>query len=92
MDDFLEKFGDIKGASQVDSLRKIMGPYVLRRLKHEVETAIPPRQETIIDVELTTLQKQYYRVFLTKTANFCTTGAMERTSPSKCGYAATKVW
>ena len=70
VDDFLEKFGDIKGASQVDSLRKIMGPYVLRRLKHEVETAIPPRQETIIDVELTTLQKQYYRAIFDKNREF----------------------
>ena len=81
VDDFLEKFGDIKGASQVDSLRKIMGPYVLRRLKHEVETAIPPRQETIIDVELTTLQKQYYRAIFDKNREFLYHGAMGTYQP-----------
>ena len=58
-------FGEIRNikAPEVDSLRKIMGPYVLRRLKHEVETAIPPRQETIIDVELTTLQNNIRAIF-----------------------------
>ncbi len=70
LDDFLEKFGNIQGAAQVGALRKVMGPYILRRLKHEVETAIPPRQETIIDVELTTLQKQYYRAIFDKNREF----------------------
>jgi SNF2 family DNA or RNA helicase len=67
---FQKEYGDITGASSVDKLRGVMGPYILRRLKHEVETAIPPRQETIIDVELTTLQKQYYRAIFDKNREF----------------------
>ena len=70
VDEFMDNFGNITGANQVDKLRQIMGPYILRRLKHEVETAIPPRQETIIDVELTTLQKQYYRAIFDKNREF----------------------
>jgi hypothetical protein len=30
-------------------------------VKEDVAKDIPPKEETIIDVELTTMQKQYYR-------------------------------
>ena len=34
---------------------------MLRRVKEDVEQSIPIKQETIIEVELTKIQKQYYR-------------------------------
>jgi len=36
----------------------------LRRLKEDVEKSIAPKEETIIEVELTTIQKTYYRAVL----------------------------
>jgi SNF2 family DNA or RNA helicase len=36
----------------------------LRRIKEEVEKSIAPKEETIIEVELTQLQKKYYRAIL----------------------------
>ena len=33
-------------------------------MKEDVAKDIPPKEETIIDVELTTMQKQYYRYAL----------------------------
>jgi hypothetical protein len=35
--------------------------YCLFRMKEDVEKSLPPKEETIIEVELTGLQKQYYR-------------------------------
>ena len=47
---FYQKFGDLKEASQVMDLQEIIKPYVLRRLKDAVEKSIPPKEETIMDV------------------------------------------
>jgi hypothetical protein len=32
------------------------------RMKDDVEKALPPREETMMEVELTSIQKQYYKV------------------------------
>lgn len=34
---------------------------MLRRLKEDVEKSLAPKEETIIEVELTAIQKKYYR-------------------------------
>ena len=39
----------------------MLKPYLLRRVKEDVESSIPKLSETIIDVEMSTLQKTYYR-------------------------------
>ncbi len=39
-------------------LQRRLEPHLLRRIKEDVATDIPAKEETIIDVELTTLQKQ----------------------------------
>ncbi|TMW60638.1 hypothetical protein Poli38472_000680 [Pythium oligandrum] len=70
MDDFNEKFGTLQSQEQVLQLQKLLGPYILRRVKEDVEKSIPPKEETIISVELTTLQKQYYRAIYDKNKSF----------------------
>ena len=67
---FTERFGDMKTSTQVSDLRKLMRPIVLRRLKRQVAKSIPAMKETVIDVELTTLQKQYYRAIFEKNREF----------------------
>ena len=69
-DTFTERFGKMKTSKQVSDLRKIMRPIVLRRLKRQVAKSIPAMKETVIDVELTTLQKQYYRAIFEKNREF----------------------
>jgi chromodomain-helicase-DNA-binding protein 7 len=39
---------------------------MLRRKKEEVEESIPPLAETIIDVEMTNIQKKIYRALYEK--------------------------
>lgn len=50
----------VRGA-QARALRRRLKPYMLRRRKEDVTKDIPPKEETIIDVELTMVQKKYYR-------------------------------
>ena len=42
---------------------------MLRRVKTDVEESIPPLQETIIDIEMTNLQKTIYRGLFEKNKN-----------------------
>ena len=52
--DFLQQYGNLHDQDHVTALQKLLRVYVLRRLKEDVEDSIPPKEETIIDVELTT--------------------------------------
>lgn len=70
MDEFNASFGKLISQEQVEKLQKLLGPYILRRVKEDVEKSIPPKEETIIAVELTTLQKQYYRAIYDKNKSF----------------------
>jgi len=63
---FLEIYGDMRDNAQLDALQSEIAPYMLRRVKEDVEKSIPPKIETIIDVELTILQKRYYRAIFDK--------------------------
>ncbi|KAK4536923.1 hypothetical protein CDCA_CDCA10G2948 [Cyanidium caldarium] len=58
---FQESFGDIRDAESVERLKATLRPFLLRRLKEDVERGIPPKEETIISVELTRTQKKWYR-------------------------------
>jgi len=58
---FAARYGKMQTQEQVESLQRRIAPHLLRRVKEDVAKDIPPKQETIIDVELTTMQKQYYR-------------------------------
>jgi len=59
MDEFMEKYGDLKSKERMDELHEEIRPYILRRLKEDVEKSVPPKEETLIEVELTISQKQY---------------------------------
>ena len=58
---FIERFGDLKDSTQVAQLHSLLKPFLLRRVKEDVEKSLPPKEETIIEVSLTAVQKQFYR-------------------------------
>ncbi|GJR23815.1 putative chromatin-remodeling complex ATPase chain [Tanacetum coccineum] len=41
-------------------------PFLLRRLKSDVEKGLPPKKETILKVGMSQMQKQYYKALLQK--------------------------
>ena len=58
---FQTDFGDMKDASQLEKLHAVLKPYMLRRMKEDVEKSLKPKEETVINVELTATQKKFYR-------------------------------
>ncbi|KAM3622048.1 uncharacterized protein V6R79_019762 [Siganus canaliculatus] len=79
---FLEEFGDLKTDEQVKKLQAILKPMMLRRLKDDVEKNLAPKEETIIEVELTNIQKKYYRAILEKNFSFLAKGANQHNMPN----------
>uniref|UniRef100_A0A7N8XBC9 Chromodomain helicase DNA binding protein 7 n=1 Tax=Mastacembelus armatus TaxID=205130 RepID=A0A7N8XBC9_9TELE len=71
---FMTEFGDLKTEEQVQKLQGILKPMMLRRLKEDVEKNLAPKEETIIEVELTNIQKKYYRAILEKNFSFLSKG------------------
>ena len=66
----MEKYGDMKSKERIDELHEEIRPFILRRLKEDVEKSVPPKEETVIEVELTVAQKQYYRALYEKNVKF----------------------
>ena len=61
--------------AQISRLQGDLAPIMLRRRKEDVEKSIPPKEETIINVELTRLQKAYYRAIFERNRGFLSRGA-----------------
>lgn len=51
---------------QVGKLHELLSPHLLRRLKKDVLKQMPPKKEQIVRVELSALQKDWYRAILTR--------------------------
>jgi len=79
--EFQQKYGDINDAHKVKELTDHISPFVLRRLKETVEKSIPLKEERIIEVELTVLQKTYYRAIFEKNRGFLVRGCTKSNSP-----------
>ena len=62
-DSFVQDFGNLQTSQQLDALHNKLKPYLLRREKDNVESTIPPKEEIIIEVELTI--PQVYSLTLT---------------------------
>ncbi|KAM9385141.1 chromodomain-helicase-DNA-binding protein 4a isoform 2-T2 [Pholidichthys leucotaenia] len=63
---FLEEFADIAKEDQIKKLHDMLGPHMLRRLKADVFKNMPSKTELIVRVELSPMQKKYYKFILTK--------------------------
>ena len=58
--------GDKEATEVVQQLHKVLRPFLLRRLKAEVEKNLPPKKEMILKVGLSEMQKDYYKRALQK--------------------------
>ena len=73
--EFAKMHGDLQTGEQVNALQARLAPYMLRRVKEDVEKAIPPKEETIVEVEMTRMQKAYYRAVFERNRTFLSRGA-----------------
>ncbi|RLU23404.1 hypothetical protein DMN91_003608 [Ooceraea biroi] len=61
-----EKEHDNAAQKGYSKLHKQLEPFILRRVKKDVEKSLPAKVEQILRVEMTSVQKQYYKWILTK--------------------------
>ncbi|ESO06310.1 hypothetical protein HELRODRAFT_149039, partial [Helobdella robusta] len=79
---FMLEFGKLESDTQVEKLKSILKPVMLRRLKEDVEKSLAPKEETIIEVELTNIQKKYYRAILERNFAFLARGGAYASVPT----------
>ncbi|KAJ2149504.1 ATP-dependent DNA helicase Hrp3 [Coemansia sp. RSA 518] len=58
--------GDVEQEGKIAELHRRLKPYMLRRLKKDVEKSLPNRTERILRVELSGMQVHYYKNILTR--------------------------
>ncbi|XP_029169357.1 chromodomain-helicase-DNA-binding protein 1 isoform X7 [Nylanderia fulva] len=61
-----EKQHDNAAQKGYSKLHKQLEPFILRRVKKDVEKSLPAKVEQILRVEMTSVQRQYYKWILTK--------------------------
>ncbi|KAK6046945.1 protein, SNF2 family [Cooperia oncophora] len=66
LESFTLEFAEISKEDQIQKLHSLLGPHMLRRLKADVLTGMPSKSELIVRVELSSLQKKYYKNILTR--------------------------
>lgn len=64
-----EKEHDNAAQKGYGKLHRQLEPFILRRVKKDVEKSLPAKVEQILRVEMTSIQKQYYKWILTKNYN-----------------------
>lgn len=79
---FLKEFGSLKTEQEVHKLQCLLKPMMLRRLKEDVEKSLAPKEETVVEVELTNIQKKYYRGILERNFSFLTKGTTYSNIPN----------
>lgn len=62
----------------MEKLHELLRPHLLRRLKADVLRTLPPKKEQMVRVELSPLQKDYYRAILTKNYPVLAAGSAPR--------------
>merc|ERR1712241_176295 len=66
-EDFNDEYGSERSEKKgYIKLHRVLEPFILRRVKKDVEKDLPAKVEKILRVDMTKLQKQYYKYILTK--------------------------
>ncbi|CAM6103212.1 unnamed protein product [Calypogeia fissa] len=73
-DEWFQISGENDQHEVVQQLHMVLRPFLLRRLKSDVERGLPPKKETILKVGMSTMQKTYYRALLQKDIDAVNTG------------------
>ncbi|XP_047972578.1 protein CHROMATIN REMODELING 5 isoform X1 [Salvia hispanica] len=65
-DDFVQKYKNLSSFNETEltNLHMELRPHILRRVIKDVEKSLPPKIERILRVEMSPLQKQYYKWIL----------------------------
>ena len=56
---------------------QVLRPFLLRRVKSDVERGLPPKKETILKISMSEMQRKYYAALLQKNLD-ALTGSSDR--------------
>ena len=56
---FFEQYQDKEDAETIEKLQELLRPFIFRRKKNDVKLDIPEKEETIIEVEMTQVQRTF---------------------------------
>ncbi|KAJ6259132.1 hypothetical protein Dda_6029 [Drechslerella dactyloides] len=65
---------------EIKKLQEILQPYILRRVKKDVETSLPQKTEKIIRVELSDIQTEWYKNIYTRNYNVLNARSKQKVS------------
>ena len=73
--EFSDKYGDLQDHTNITmeqhtALQQELRNYLLRRVKTDVLTSLPPRREILMEVEMPMLQKQWYKALYERNAEY----------------------
>ncbi|KAL7751591.1 ATP-dependent DNA helicase Hrp3 [Sorochytrium milnesiophthora] len=74
LEEFEFDYGDEHQEAKIRTLHERLKPFMLRRLKRDVEKSLPNKTERILRVDLAPLQVHYYKNILTKNFNVLNKG------------------
>eukprot|EP00667_Euglena_gracilis_P000745 EG_transcript_744 len=66
-------------ANVIQQMHRLLRPFMLRRLKSEVNTSIPPKKEIYVGCGMTKMQREWYTNVLAKDAQVVNTGTGNKT-------------
>ncbi|EFC44174.1 predicted protein [Naegleria gruberi] len=68
---FEEKYGELETETAITNLKTAIAPYLIRKTKAQVLHAeMPPKEEILIEIELSSIQKSVYRAIVERKVNF----------------------
>ncbi|KAL2629360.1 hypothetical protein R1flu_014046 [Riccia fluitans] len=73
-----EKFSGLSTAEQVEELKNLVAPNMLRRLKKDAMQKIPPKAEIVVPVDMNSVQSEYYKALLTRNYLLLRNGAKQK--------------
>lgn len=65
-EEFEQEHNDLKARDDVSRLHTELQPYLLRRVKKDVEKSMPSKTERILRIEMSVEQRRYYKAILTR--------------------------
>lgn len=74
LNDFQSRFGELSESEQIVELKSLLKPLMLRRRKGDVEKAIAPLEEIIVECPMTPHQRAYYKNIYSKNLEYLTRG------------------
>eukprot|EP00002_Diphylleia_rotans_P027941 TRINITY_DN5629_c0_g1_i2.p1 TRINITY_DN5629_c0_g1~~TRINITY_DN5629_c0_g1_i2.p1 ORF type:complete len:913 (+),score=163.96 TRINITY_DN5629_c0_g1_i2:1184-3922(+) len=65
-EDFVSRFSSLNESETISELHRILAPHLLRRVKKDVMSGIPPKAELIVPIEMSPTQKILYKACYTR--------------------------